>query len=27
LFFSHNVLRCNNLAKGFAIPQEPLSRL
>jgi hypothetical protein len=23
LFFSHNVLRCNNLAKGFAIPQEP----
>lgn len=27
LFFSHNVLRCNNLAKGFALPQEPLSRL
>jgi hypothetical protein len=23
LFFGHNVLRCNNLAKGFAIPQEP----
>jgi hypothetical protein len=27
LFFGHNVLRCNNLAKGFALPQEPLSRL
>lgn len=25
LFFCHNVLRCNNLAKGFALLKLPLS--
>ena len=27
LFFCHNPLRCNNLAKGFALPSNPLSWL
>jgi hypothetical protein len=27
LFFCHNPLRCNNLAKGFALPTNPLSWL